>query len=63
LRSRKYDKYSYLYIVKEGDRSPAEFEFYARLIEDKMNIPQSYNISYGDFVELLSKQPMQTTPQ
>jgi protein transport protein SEC24 len=63
LRSRKYDKYSYLYVVKEGERSPAEFEFYGRLIEDKMNIPQSYNVAYGDFIESLSKPVMQTTQQ
>jgi len=58
LRNRKMDRYAYLYIIKEGERSPAEFEFYSKLIEDKMNIPQSYNVSYADFLELISKPVM-----
>lgn len=51
LRNRKVNKYEYLHIIREGDKSPAEFEFYTKLIEDNMKIPNSYNISYADFVD------------
>jgi len=58
LRSRKADQYTHLYIVKEGQQLPAEWEFFVRLIEDKLNIPGSYNVSFYEFVESLSQPSM-----
>ena len=55
LRSRKFDKYAYLYVIKEGEKSKAEMQFYSKLIEDKMNIPNTYAISYNEFLDLLLK--------
>lgn len=54
LRNRKTDKYAYLHIIKEGERSPAEFNFYSKLIEDKIDMPNSYKMSYADFINVLS---------
>jgi len=54
LRNRKAEKYAYLHIIKEGERSPAEFAFYSKLIEDKIDMPNSYKMSYTDFINILS---------
>ena len=55
LRVRKTDNYAYLHIFIEGGKTPAEYKFYSKLIEDKANVPNSYNISYADFMNILSK--------
>ncbi len=55
LRNRKADGYAFLHIIREGEKTAEAFRFYARLIEDKMNIPNSYNLSYNDFLNVISK--------
>lgn len=54
LRNKKSDRYAYLYIIKEGEKSPAEFNFYSKLIEDKLEMPNAYKMSYNDFINVLS---------
>lgn len=49
LRARKPNKYATLLFIKEGERSPEEFEFYMRLIEDKLNHPLAYKASISEF--------------
>lgn len=53
LRSRKTEKYAFLHIIKEGEKSAAEFEFYLKLIEDKTIHPHTLSISYSEFVNRL----------
>jgi len=55
LRNRKSDGYAYLHIFREGEKTAEAFRFYARLVEDKMNIPNSYNLSFHDFLNVISK--------
>jgi protein transport protein SEC24 len=58
LRIRKFDKYAYLYIIKEGEKSKAEREFYLKLIEDKINTHNVYAIGYQEFVDQLMRPRM-----
>ena len=55
LRLRKSDRYAYLYVIKEGEKSKTEMQFYSKLIEDKMNIPNTYAISYNELLDRLLK--------
>ena len=54
LRNRKSDKYAYLNIIKEGDKTPMAIAFYSKLIEDKIELPNTYKMSYADFINVLS---------
>ena len=49
LRYRRNEKYSYLYVMKEGEKSPEEFEFYLKLVEDRVNHPTAFAMSYSEF--------------
>ena len=53
LRGRRNESYSYLYVIKEGEKSPEEFEFYLKLVEDKVNHPNTYAMSYAEFANKL----------
>jgi len=55
LRMRKFEKYAFLYVIKEGEKSKAEIQFYSKLIEDKINMPNTYTVSYTEFLDLLLK--------
>ena len=55
LRSRKTDNYAYLHIIKEGEASDVEYDFYGKLLEDKLDLPNSYNVSFTDFISNLTK--------
>lgn len=53
LRLRKTERYAYLYIIKEGEKSPEEFEFYMKLTEDKINHPLAFGMAYIEFANKL----------
>lgn len=55
LRQRHAEKYAYIHIMKQGEGSLAEFEFYNKLVEDKMNHAQAYSVSYTEFSMMIHK--------
>lgn len=55
LRQRHAEKYAYIHIMKQGEKSLAELEFYNKLVEDKSTHPQAYSVSYSEFAAMLYK--------
>lgn len=55
LRLRHCEKYVYLRVIKQGEKSKDEFDFYSKLAEDKNDDPHAYSVSYSEFANMIHK--------